>query len=76
MEQDEILLDAETEQPLGALFHVVEIARVEARPVPAVFIVANDGDERKRVGLGIGAVEVLDGEQGANLVEAAFHERQ
>ena len=81
MEQDEVLLDAETKQPLGALFHVVEIARIEARPVPAgcvavSWIVAIDGYERELVGLGIGAVEVLDGEQRANLVEPAFLERQ
>ena len=81
MEHDEILLDAEAEQPLGTLFHVVEIAGVEAGPVPAGcvavrWIVAIDGDERELVGLGIGAVEILDGEQGADLVEAARFERQ
>ena len=80
MEHDEILLDAEAEQPFGTLFHVVEIARIEARPVPTGcvaigWVVAIDGYERELVGLGIGAVEILDGEQGADLVEAALFER-
>ena len=60
---------------------MVEVARVEACPVPAGcvaigWIVAFDGDKRKRIRLGIGAVEVLDGEQGTDLVEATLFERK